>query len=316
MAVDYKDIPQRVRIPSAGFDFEGQPRWNIPEAVVIKVAVVGRPPNRKGSPVPNLGEVPTDAQMKNIVEQSMQCVEAGACCVHYHAVGQTPQDWVKQWHRFVEPIKAKYGNDVIFDLSLCTRPNWEEEMYLVKEMASICEFTPVNMSLGGGAQGKKIIQAEVAYCQENGVKPELACYMDGDIDLARSFVVDTGILKMPAWWDLLPYYHVGGTPMFNEMAMAEILINHVRQIRQITPNSQIMVTGSGRGSSYLVAMSMMLGLHVKIGMEDQYFWHPHKDDVMDDNVKSVENAVAIAKVLGRRPATANEFRAFAGMPQR
>ena len=186
MKVEYTDIPPRVRIPSEGFDFGGQPKWNIPEAVVIKVAVVGRPSNRKGSPIPNIrGKVPTDAEMKEIVEQSIKCVEAGACCVHYHAVGETPQDWVKDWHRFVEPIKAKFGNDVAFDLSLCTRPNWEDEMYLIKEMAGICEFTPVNMSLGGAAQGKKLIQAEVAYCQENGVKPELACYSDGDIDLGQ-----------------------------------------------------------------------------------------------------------------------------------
>jgi 3-keto-5-aminohexanoate cleavage enzyme len=189
-------------------------------------------------------------------------------------------------------------------------------MYLIKEMADICEFTPVNMSLMGMAQGKQLIQAETAYSQENGIKPEIACYADGDIDLARNFLVETGILEMPAWWDVIPYYFVGGTPMFNEMAMAETLINHVRQIRHMAPNSQIMVAGSGRGSSHLVALAMMLGLHVKVGMEDVYFKYPHKDDVMDDNAKNVEDTVTMAKMLGRRPATANEYRAFAGMPQR
>jgi len=317
ITVDYKDIIPRQRGERAGFDFPGQPKWNIPEAIVIKAAVVGRPPGRKGSPVPNNpGEVPTDAQMKEIIRQSMECIEAGACCIHYHAVGVTPDDWIKDWMRFVEPIKKKYGDDVVFDLSLCTRDKWEDEMYLIDKMHEICEFTPCNISLGGTGMGRKFLQAEFAYNQEKGIKPEIACYFDGDIDRAKVFLVDTGVLKMPAWWDLLPSYTIGGTPMYNEFVMAEMIMNQVRQIRYITPNSQIMCTGSGRASSSLMAMCMMLGLHVKVGMEDVYFWHPNKDDVLDNNLESVKHAVTLAKCLGRRPATANEFRAFAGMPLR
>ena len=318
MKIDYTDIPDRGPVePLVELNPAGQPKWKIPEACVIKAAVVGRPPGRKNSPVPNNpGEVLTDEQMKEIVRQSMDCVEAGACCVHYHAVGVTPDDWIKDWYRFVNPIKAKYGDNVVCDLSLCTRDKWEDEMYLIEKMTGICEFTPVNMSLGGTGQAKRFLQAEIAYCQEKGVKPEIATYLDGDIDRAKVFLVDTGILEMPAWWDLLPTYTIGGTPMYNEFEMSSMLMNQVRQIRQITPNCQIMLTGSGRASSYLCAMAMMLGCHVKVGMEDVYFQHPNSDAPLDDNLKSVEHAVTLAKCLGRRPATANEMRALAGMPQR
>jgi 3-keto-5-aminohexanoate cleavage enzyme len=317
ITVDYKDIPPRIRGERAGFDFPGQPKWEIPEACVIKAAVVGRPPGRKGSPVPNNpGEVPTDAQMKEIVRQSMDCIDAGACCIHYHAVGVTPDDWIKDWMRFVDPIKAKYGDNIVFDLSLCTRDKWEDEMYLIDKMNSICEFTPCNISLSGTGQAKKFLQAEFAYCQEKGVKPEIAMYFDGDIDRAKAFLVDTGVLKMPAWWDWLPTYTVGGTPMYNFTSMALTVISHVQQIRQITPNSQIMYTGSGRASSHLAAVAIMMGCHIKVGMEDVYFQHPNSDAPLVDNVKSVENAVTLVKSLGRRPATANEMRAFAGLPLR
>ena len=56
--------------------------------------------------------------------------------------------------------------------------------------------------------------------QENGVKPELAVYQDGDIDRAKRWVVDTGICQKPSCWDLLPSYSIGGTPMLDEFAMA------------------------------------------------------------------------------------------------
>ena len=98
MVIDYSDIPRRERFTGGpGFDFEGQPKWNIPEAVVIKVAAVGRPPNRRGSP----------SELDDIVAQSMQCIDAGACCVHYHARGETVTDQERDFHNFLDPIKEK-----------------------------------------------------------------------------------------------------------------------------------------------------------------------------------------------------------------
>ena len=66
MKIEYKDTPDRGVIERiVDFDFPGQSKWNIPEACVIKIAVVGRPPNRKGSPVPNIpGAVPTTVPEK------------------------------------------------------------------------------------------------------------------------------------------------------------------------------------------------------------------------------------------------------------
>ena len=63
-------------------------------------------------------------------------------------------------------------------------------------------------------------------------------------------------------------------------------------------------------------MAMLLGLHVRVGMEDTYFRWPHKDDVIESNAKVVVDTIAMARLLGRRPATANEYRSLIGLPTR
>jgi 3-keto-5-aminohexanoate cleavage enzyme len=307
MVIDYTDIPNRPPIGGGeppDFNFDRQERWNIPDKVIVKVAVVGRPPNRPGSP----------STLEEIIEQSMACVEAGACCLHFHARGETAEDEVRDFHRILDPIKEKYGDDVIFDCSLATRPSFEDELVLAK--AGLAELAPVNMSILGMTQPKRLVQAEFQMLEEHGIKPELAIYCDADIDRAKSWLIEAGIGKRPYWWDLLPSYTIGSTPMFDVFGMAESLMYQVRQIRLIDPGAEIMVAGCGRASSSLIAMAIMMGLHVKVGMEDVYFWWANKDDIMDDNVRSVADTVSMANLLGRRPATANEYRALAGLPLR
>jgi 3-keto-5-aminohexanoate cleavage enzyme len=98
--------------------------------------------------------------------------------------------------------------------------------------------------------------------------------------------------------------------------MAEYLMLHVRQIRHIDPESRIMVCMAGRPSSYLTTMAIILGLDVRVGMEDTIFRWPHKNDLIANDVSAFTSTVTIANNLGRRLATANEYRAKLGIPER
>ena len=104
--------------------------------------------------------------------------------------------------------------------------------------------------------------------------------------------------------------------MPNEFAMVESILWYVRRIREIDPESVIMICSAGRASSYLSTMAMLMGLHVRVGMEDTIYKWPHKDDLIDNNADIISETVNIAKSLGRRPATANEFRELVGLPSR
>ncbi len=314
----YKDIP-RLSIdvdgmdPKIGLDLHKQPKWNIPDVIVVKCAVVGGPIKRAKNP--HHPYTPDE-----IRKESIKCIEAGACMVHLHTrtdEGNNVSDLeenIRKYHLIVDPIIKKYGNNVVIDCNFATSSTFEDDVALFK--TGLSEFIPVNMSLAGHGAPSKRMQAQVQFMQENGIKPEVAVYCDADIDRAKAFLIDTGIIKQPIWWDLLPSYAMGSTPIYDEFAMAEYLIWHVRQIRRIDPDGVIMVAGSGRPSSYLTAMAIILGLHVKVGMEDTYFRWPHKDDIIESNAEVIAETISIANILGRRAATANECRALGGLPER
>ena len=80
MKIDYSDVPDRGVIERiVEFAFADQLRWDIPEPCAIKVAVVGRPPGRKNSPVPNTpGAVPTADEMASMVRLISQAMDEGA----------------------------------------------------------------------------------------------------------------------------------------------------------------------------------------------------------------------------------------------
>lgn len=96
--------------------------------------------------------------------------------------------------------------------------------------------------------------------------------------------------------------------MPNPRAMVEGLLLLVNRIKELDEDSVIMVSSAGRASIYIATLALLLGLHVRVGMEDVLFRYPHKDQIIKSNVEEVESIIEIAKQLGRRPAIAKEYR--------
>jgi uncharacterized protein (DUF849 family) len=87
----------------------------------------------------------------------------------------------------------------------------------------------------------------------------------------------------------------------------------VDRIRDIDADSVIMVGCNGRASIFLCATAMIMGLNVRVGMEDSYWLYPHRDETCDDNGIAVSRAVDLANLLGRRPATGDDYRQILGL---
>jgi len=292
-----------------GLDLTRQPRWKIPEIVMIEAAIVGHPIKRTTNP----NHPYTPEEIRN---SAIECIEAGAVAIHLHVrsnegnIENDTDQYIKKMRQIVEPIREKYGDSVVID-GCDLLPTFEDEIEFIK--TGLLEISPVNAF---HRSPSKLLKAEVQMMQENGVKPQIALYCDGDLDRATQWLIETNIPEKPLYWLWLPSYVCGGTPLPNEFAMVESLPWYVRRIREIDPESVIMICSAGRASSYLSTMAMLMGLHVRVGMEDTIYKWPHKDDLIDDNAEIISETIKIARALGRRPATANEFRELVGLPSR
>ena len=314
MTTQHSEIPKRFPVEprwdrEIGLDITKQPRWNIPDIVIIEAAVVGHPIKRATNP--HHPYTPDE-----IRKEAIGCIEAGASAVHFHArtdegdpEGDT-SEYIKKLHLIIDPIREKYGDNVFIG-GCNVLSTFEEEETLIK--TGLFETSPANAYYWNHS---KLLQAETRMFQEHGVKPQIALNSDSDLNRAKQWLVAPGIPEKPLYWIYLPSYTAGSTPMPNEFAMVESLMWQIRRIREIDPASVIMVCGAGRASSYLATMAMLMGVHVRVGMEDTIYRWPHKDDILDSNARVVADMIGIAKALGRRPATANEYRALVGLPAR
>lgn len=310
----YPDLPQPIvhpygeRFADAGI----QKKWDIPDKVVIKVAVTGV--------IWDKGQNPNQPYTtKEIREEAISCIEAGACSIHVHVrdkEGNFTQER-KYYREVIDPIRKKYGDRVHFDGETAFGETFEEALAPITE--GLLESSAVNTTATYVGDTlvcfpPKYIQAQTEVIQENNCKAQIAVYNLGDIDNADRYLIKTGILKQPYEWIVVPAMP-GCSPMPNQRAMCEGVLSFMSRIREVDPaeNPFILVCAAGRASHYLSNLAMLLGLHIRIGMEDTIWRYPHKDELLRSNEEVVLSMVEIAKQLGREPATADDYRKFVGL---
>ncbi len=295
-----------------GGDARIQPRWEIPEKVAIKVAVVGTIWDREQNPYQ-----PYTTQETR--EEAMACIDAGACSIHLHVRdehGNVTHER-RYYREIIDPIRKKYGDRVHFDGESVFGATFEDAMAPIRE--GLFESSAVNTTatyVGDTlvCMPPSFLKAQTTAIQQHNCKAQIAVYNLGDVDNADRYLIKTGILKQPYEWLIVPGLP-GCTPMPNPVAMCEGLLPFIYRIREIDPakNPMIVVSAGGRASSYLTAFAIMLGLHVRIGMEDTVWRYPHRDELLKNNSQVVADTVHMARLLGREPATADEYRTMIGL---
>lgn len=289
---------------------ELQPKWDVPSKVAINVAVSGR--------------FEHGTSFKNYVDAATSVIEAGACGVHIDFSWMTDEQGrrldrlppVEAYSAVLEPLKARFGNAFVPNLNVLHGTSFDMCMSPAREgLAEVAPCAP--------GHPEAFMVPAVEALEATGVKPELAIHSSGEIELAKRKLIDTGILKKPYNW-LILYglpFNVGrtlvsGTWVSNAQDMTKHLFLMVDQIRQIDPTSVISVCAAGRAGLYMTTLATMMGLHIRVGTEDTPWKYPNSDIQLKDNLEMFEMARNIAAMLGRTPATANEYRALVGKPPR
>jgi 3-keto-5-aminohexanoate cleavage enzyme len=295
---------------SAFADVDPMPRWDIPAKIAISATMNGAFFSKRANP-----NIPLTVE--EIRRSAEECIAAGAQIIHLHVrdeKGFNVLD-VDRFRSVIEPLRERHPHIAIDG---CLVAVSDEESNAMESMmkAGLLDAVPINTTailLGDNMFFKSphAIIKKTQLALEAGVKPQIAVYSDGDVDNARRFLIDSGLLEPPFFWLILPALP-GCSPMYSAESMISGLTRYVQLIREIDRNSIISVCAAGRASTYLATLAIMMGLHVRVGMEDTIYSWPHRDDLLPSNAHHFTLVKNIAESLGRELMSAREFLSLIG----
>ncbi|MCG8688750.1 MAG: 3-keto-5-aminohexanoate cleavage protein [Desulfobacterales bacterium] len=268
------------------------------EKLIITTALTGNVPTKKMNP--SLPVTPDQ-----IAQDVKDCSAAGSALFHVHArdKDEKPSLDPEIFKETVRLIKQS-SPDVIIQLSTGARAgkDWEDRAFPVKLLPEMGSFTTGSNNLPGiiYENSPQFIEFLAKVFQETDVKPEIEVFEPGMINNAV-FLQKKGYLKGPLHFDF-----VLGAPG----SMPGSIKNLLFLSESIPAGSTWTVAGIGKNEIPLATAAILMGGHVRVGLEDNLYL---PDGSLASNVKLVETIVRIAKELGRDVAAPDEARQILGL---
>lgn len=285
--------------------------------VVVTCAVTGA-----GDTVGKHPAIPvTPAQ---IAEAAIEAAAAGAAIAHIHvrdpATGKAARD-PALYREVVERIRAS-GTDVVINLTAGMGGDYVPEPYepwrggAGTDMASvedrlvhveelrpeICTLDCGSMNYAASAyvSTPDMLRAMAARIKAVGVKPEMEVFELGHVWQAK-MLVQEGLIEAPPLFQLCM-----GIPYGAEADPRAVLA-----MRDLLPAGAIFAAfGIGRMQMPMVAQAVVMGGHIRVGLEDNLWL---EKGVYASNADLVRRACEIVRLLGARVLTPEEARAKLGL---
>jgi 3-keto-5-aminohexanoate cleavage enzyme len=243
---------------------------------------------------------------EEIVADGMACEAAGASLIHIHA--RDPQDESAStdlgvFDSICRGIREKTG--LIAQISTGGRAGMAyeqrcERLQLKPEMASLTTGS-VNFPDSVYENSPALIEALAADMQKYGIKPEMEIF---DVSMIANAVAlaEKGLVDPPLHFDFVLGLK-GAIP-----ATVENLV-HLRNT--IPANSTWTVAGIGRAQLAMATHAILMGGHVRVGLEDNIYYRRGE---LATNAQLVQRIVKLADILGREVAAPDEARRILGLP--
>lgn len=269
------------------------------EKLIITVAITGNVPTKELNPHSPL-------TVEEIVADIKKSQAAGASVAHIHVRDENlkPTSDRKLFEQVVNRIKEE-KIDIIVQLSTGARGGentveWRGQMLdLPVDMASLATGSS-NFPSSVNANSPALIKELAQKMQDNNIKPEIEIF-DAAMIKGAEFLAKKGVIKTPMHFNLVMNVpgSIPGTPR-NLMFLKESL----------PAGSTFSVSGIGKSQLQMTTMAILLGGHVRTGLEDILEYEP---GVHATNEMLVKRVVRIAKELRREIATTEEARAILGL---
>ena len=282
--------------------------------VIITCALTGA-----GDTVGRSEHVPVTPQQ--IAEAGIAAARAGAAIVHVHVrdpeTGLGSRE-VAFYREAVERIRdsrvdvvinttAGMGGDLVLDPDDPTRflegtdlvSGVERLVHVAELLPDICTLDCGSLNFGEGSlvyvSTPDMLRAGAKRIQELGVRCEMEIFDTGHLWFARQ-LVEEGLIDAPAMFQLcmdIPY----GAPADPALLMA--------MVNQLPEGAQWASFALGRMQMPWAAQSVLLGGHVRVGLEDNLYL---SRGVKATNAQLVERAVTLVETLGSKVATPDDAR--------
>lgn len=286
--------------------------------VIISCAVTGSADTPRRNPA-----VPVTPEQ--IATSALDAAKAGAAIVHVHVRDPKttePSMETALYREVMERIRAKNG-DVLINLTTGpgarfthdeTDPSKPGPGSSLKSPADrvrhVVELKPDICSLDMGSlnMGDRVfvntpshLQAMAEAIKTAGVMPELEVFETGHLLLAKRFL-EQGYVKPPGMFQICLGISWG------QPATPEAM-TYMRNL--LPPNSPWFAFGISLHQFPMVAQTVLLGGHPRVGLEDNIYLE--KGKLAPSNAALVEKAAKIIAVLGDHVATPGEARQILGL---
>ncbi|MFI0030998.1 3-keto-5-aminohexanoate cleavage protein [Streptomyces albidoflavus] len=292
------------------------------ENVIITCALTGAGDTVRKSP-----HVPVTPEQ--IARNAVEAAAAGAAVVHIHVrdpeTGDPSRD-PKLYREVVERIKET-GTDVVINLTagmggdlvidpddpLTHLPGTDlvgglDRLPHVEDLLpDICTLDCGSLNFGDGSNlyvsTPDMLRAGARRIQELGVRPELEIFDTGQLWFAKQLLAE-GLLDAPTVFQLCMGVPWGAPP---DPGVLQSMVN------MLPDGARWASFALGRMQMPWVAQSILLGGHVRVGLEDNlYLGKGNKAS----NAQLVERAVTLTESIGARVATPDEARVTLGLKKR
>lgn len=268
--------------------------------LIITLAPTGMIPTKDQTP-----NVPITAQ--EIAQDAYEAYKLGVSIVHVHARDETGKPTHKKsiFEEIFKEIRKKCP-----DIIICATTSGRVDPQ-VEHRAEVLDLNPEIASLTVGSlnfpqhpsvNSMETIKRLASLMKERNILPELEIFEPGFINTAK-YLARKGYLKKPLHFCLL-LGSLGSMPA----GVSDLC--HL--VQSLPSESNWSATGIGRFQTQINAAAILMGGHIRIGIEDSiYYNYPRKE--LATNRKLVARIVRLARELNREIATPDEAREILGL---
>ena len=274
------------------------------EKLIITVATTGSVPTKKDTP-----HIPVTPD--EIAETAYRCEQEGASIIHVHCRDdrERPTSSYEIFKETVDKIRKRTKLIVMTSTSGIAGTTDEDRGAPLRTKPEMGSLTTGTLNFAGRKPSViyvntiETIQFLAKAMLDAGIKPEIEAFDLGFVQQGKR-LIERGLVKEPAHFQLVMGVD-GGIPATPD--------NLVHMRNQLPPTATYVVAGMSRMQLPMTTMAILMGGHVRVGLEDNLYL---KKGVLARNEELVARARHVAEDMQREVATPDEARRIMGLPDR